>query len=272
MNVEILKSSLSDNFFFLIADDQGRAALIDPVDGEQAVEVVRQRGFELTHLLNTHFHPDHVAGNPDVMQAFPEALLVAGEGDAKAIDQQFRRGPKVRETVVGGDVVEVGGLSLEVLDTPGHTPGHISFLHGHHLFSGDTIFVAGAGNCRFGGDPGVLFATFRDVLRGLPDEMLIYPGHDYSARNAEFLLSIEPEHSEAQTVLEEAQEAHEAGRLMQTTLGREKTYNAFLRYDDPELLRALEQGQPQALAAAQAESSGPGEAVFRCVRSLRNQW
>ena len=274
MNVEILKSDVSDNYFFLIFDDDGVAALIDPVDGKSAVERVKSEGLQLEVVINTHFHPDHVGGNPDVLEAFPDAIVVAGEVDADAIDAQFgsadQRG--VDETVAGGDVVEVGEIAMDVLDTPGHTPGHVSFLCGHHLFSGDTIFVGGAGNCRFGGDPGVLFRTFRDVLRDLPPETVFYPGHDYAVRNGEFLLSIESEHPETLSVLEEAKRAAKAGRLMKTTLGRERAYNAFLRFDDPRLHQVLSDRFAEELEQARRSSDSEDEAVFRCVRSMRDKW
>lgn len=274
MNLEIISSDVSDNFFCLLADDDGTAALVDPVDGDQAVERVEHHGFELEYLINTHFHPDHVGGNQTVLEAFPEAMVIAGVGDAQVIDEQFD-GPDQRGVDVavdGGDVVRVGDIELEVLETPGHTPGHVSFRYEHHLFSGDSIFVGGAGNCRFGGDPGVLFETFRDVLRELPPETVFYPGHDYAVRNAEFLLSIEPEHPETQSVLKEAKKASDEGRLMKTTLGRERAYNAFMRFDDPELKAALESRFEGELDEARAKSESDDEAVFRCVRSLRNDW
>ncbi len=274
MNLEILKSNVGDNYFCLIADDEGRAALIDPIDGEQAVNRVRRQNLELVYVINTHFHPDHVGGNPTVLQAFPEAVVVAGEGDAEAINAQFvpGGGRGVDEVLSQGDVVKVGELELKVLETPGHTPGHISLVHGHHLFSGDTIFVGGAGNCRFGGDAGVLFRTFRDVLRDLPPDTVFYPGHDYAIRNAEFLLSLEPEHPEAQSVLEEAKRARQAGRLMKTTLGRERAYNAFMRYDDEALREVLASEHGERLEEERQRSQSEEEAVFRCLRSLRNEW
>lgn len=274
MNLEILKSNIGDNYFCLIADENGQAALIDPVDGEQAVARVKAQGYTLKWVINTHFHPDHVAGNPVVLDAFPDARVVTGAGDAEAIEAQFRgdgqRG--IDETVVGGDVIDVGQLALEVLETPGHTPGHISLLHEHHLFSGDTIFVAGAGNCSFGGDSAVLFRTFRDVLRTLAPETIFYPGHDYAVRNAEFLLSIEPEHPETLAVLQEAKRAKRDDRLMTTTLGREREYNAFMRFDEPELHDALSERYRDRLQALRQDSESEDEAVFRCIRELRNQW
>lgn len=273
MNIEILRSNVSDNYFFLLNDGE-KAALVDPIDGAQAVEKVREGGLELVYVINTHFHPDHVGGNQEVVAAFPEAKVVTGEGDAEAIDGQFQGAGErgVDETVSGGDVICFGDIDLEVLDTPGHTPGHISLRNGNDLFSGDTIFVGGAGNCRFGGDPGELFETFRDVLRELPGETVFYSGHDYAVRNAEFLLEIESEHPETLKVLEEAKRAAADKRLMLTTLGRERTYNAFMRYDDAGLVEVLEAKYGERLEEARAASRSEDEAVFRCVRSLRNEW
>ncbi len=274
MKLEIIKSDVGDNFFCLVVDESGQAVVFDPIDGEKAVERARRLDVEISHLVCTHFHPDHVGGNPTVLEAFPEAVVVASEIDRERIDAQFvpkgKRG--VDETLSDGDRLEVGELSFEVLATPGHTPGHISLHMGHHLFSGDTIFVGGAGNCRFGGDPGVLFETFRDVLRELPPETVFYPGHDYAVRNAEFLLSLEPEQEEAKSVLEEAREAAADGRLMRTTLGRERAYNAFLRYDDPALKERLEEAHGDLLDEERSRAKSEDEAVFRCVRSLRNEW
>lgn len=274
MNLEIIESEISDNYFCLLADERGTAAAIDPFDGEQAVERIERRGWELRYLINTHFHPDHVGGNQAVLDVFEDAVVVAGEVDAPRIDEQFsgsdERGVDV--TVEAGDIVDVGDIELEVLFTPGHTPGHISLLYEHHLFSGDTIFVGGAGNCRFGGDAGELFRTFRDVIRPLPPETVFYPGHDYAIRNAEFLLSMEPEHPETQSVLEDAKRAQRDGRLMKTTLGRERAYNAFMRFDDPQLRDVLQQKFSEAYEDAVEVADDEQEAVFRCVRSLRDQW
>ncbi len=274
MKLEIINSNVGDNFFCLVADEDGQAVVFDPIDGEQAVERAQRLDVEITHIVCTHFHPDHVGGNPTVLQAFPEAVVVASEEDRPKIDQQFEpKGQRgVDEIVRGGDTLHVGDLDFQVLDTPGHTPGHISLHLGHHLFSGDTIFVGGAGNCRFGGDPGVLFQTFRDVLRELPPETVFYPGHDYAVRNAEFLLSLEPEQEETKAVLQEAKQAAAEGRLMKTTLGREQAYNAFLRYDDPALKERLASMHGELLDKERQRSQSEDEAVFRCVRSLRNDW
>jgi hydroxyacylglutathione hydrolase len=274
VEIEVIKSEVGDNFFYLISDGDGRAALVDPVDGEGAVRAVRRREEELVAILNTHFHPDHVAGNPRVLRDFPEAEVIAGEIDAGAIDDQLAGGSGrgVDRRVRGEERIEIGELTLVVLETPGHTKGHVSFQVGEHLFSGDTIFAGGAGNCRFGGDPGDLFRTFRDVLRSLPVETRIYPGHDYAVNNAKFVLSLEPEQNEARQVLEQAEQAARSGELFLTTLGREQRYNPFLRFDDPDLLRRLEERKGKELQAERERSETEEEALFRCLRTLRNDW
>lgn len=270
MNVDIIASEVSDNFFFLIDDGQGRAALIDPIDGDKAVARVRRADVDLQMVINTHMHPDHIGGNDTVFAAFDNARLVAGAGDAAAIESQQSRA--VDERITGGDSVRLGDVSLDVLDTPGHTPGHVSLLSGSHLFSGDTIFVGGAGNCKFGGDPSVLFWTFRDVLRELDAEIVFYPGHDYAVRNLEFALSIEPDNARADELLDEARQCSERGDLFMTTLGVERDYNPFMRYDDPALAERLAGEHAEVFEAESEHAQTRDEAVFRTVRELRNRW
>ncbi len=268
MKVEILESGISDNYFYLIADEGGVAAVIDPIDPAATFEALEDRGWDLRYVINTHFHPDHVGGDDAIFEAYPDALLVAGRVDANAILNQIKR-ESVDEAVGAGDVVRVGNLHLDVYDTPGHTPGHISLAADGWLFSGDTVFVGGAGNCRFGGNPGVLFETFRDVLPSIDDEVRFAPGHDYSVRNIEFALSIEPEHSVAQKMLERARAAD---GLFVTSLGEERSYNPFMRFGEPELQDALRSQWPDKWAAEQELSSSDEETAFRLTRSLRNDW
>lgn len=270
MDVHIISSDVSDNYFYLLVDPSERAVLIDPVDGKKAVRTVRQEGVRLDAVINTHFHHDHIGGNDTVLNAFGEAELIAAAGDADRIETQQPN--RIDRRVVQGDHITVGETVLEVLETPGHTPGHISLTVGSHLFSGDTIFVAGAGNCNFGGDEGVLFHTFRDVLPELPDETVFYPGHDYSVRDLEFVLSIEPDNAEARELLASARSADEEDELFLTTLGRERSYSPFFRFDDEALAQRLADEHAEVYDEQVERSQSRDEAVFRTVRELRNRW
>ena len=270
MEVDVLASNISDNYFYVVSDKSGAAALVDPIDGQQAVRYVEDHGLNLEVVINTHFHPDHIGGNDTVFGHAPDAALVTGQGDAERVANG--QSHRVDRRLSAGDVVRVGDLELEVLDTPGHTPGHISLQLEEHLFCGDTIFVGGAGNCKFGGDAGVLFRTFRDVLRQLAPDTVFYPGHDYSVRNLEFILSIEPDNERAEELLADAKTAQEGGDIFLTTLAEERDYNPFMRFDDDALAEGLAAEHGEVFEAERQRSDTRDEAVFRTIRELRNRW
>ena len=264
MHIDIIKSQTSDNVFCLLYAEGGREGLlIDPVDADTALQRARALGVEITRVVNTHWHPDHTRGNQAVIEATGAELAVpAGERDMIVGGQRF---------LEAGDPIKVGDTTLEVLDTPGHTQGHISLYTPGHLFCGDTIFIGGAGNCRFGGDPRVLFRTFTQVIAALPDDALIYPGHDYALRNLEFCLHIEPNNRAAADKLEEARGTIAAGGYVQATLGGERTWSPFMRSGEPSLHEAL-----QARHDRDWHSAGDGlsdaERAFVAVRAMRNTW
>lgn len=267
MNVHVIESDFSDNYFYLVVGDDDEAAVIDPVDAPSTIETVNELGVELAWVINTHFHHDHIAGDDEVLSEFGSARLAVAAGDAETITGNIEH--SIDRHLSGGDELSFGATTLQVWDTPGHTPGHVSLTIGDHLFCGDTIFIAGAGNCSFGGDAGVLFETFRDVLTQFDDRLLIYPGHDYSVRDLEFCLDIEPENEEARELLEKAR-AHDG--LFQTTLGRERSYSPFFRWDDEALAARLESERSDTFRQEAARSSSRAETVFRTVRALRNNW
>ncbi|MDP6272296.1 MAG: hydroxyacylglutathione hydrolase [Alphaproteobacteria bacterium] len=248
------------NFTYLIAcADTGQALAVDPLDHEKCLARAKERGWEITQVLNTHEHGDHIAGNQATIEA-SGAKLLAHHGAKDKI-------PGIDQGLAAGDVVRVGSVELEVLDTPGHTHCHICLLgHGETpaLISGDTVFNAGAGNCG-SGDPALLYQTFAEQISRLSDQTRIYPGHDYLANNLAFTLDREPDNAAARALLAEA-EAQDMQAPIVTTLGQEKDLNTFMRLDSPSLIAKL----CETFSDLPAEPS-PRE-VFLKLRQLRNDW
>ena len=250
------------NFQYLIACSQtGEALVVDPLDAPRCLAAARTHGFTITHILNTHEHLDHTAGNADVVAA-TGAKVLAHAGAASVIGG-------VDRGLSRGDVIKVGRtVELEALDTPGHTRAHVCLLaHGDApaLFCGDTLFNAGAGNCHNGGDPVLLYQTFVDQLAKLPDSTRVYPGHEYMARNLAFTIDREPGNGAAAHALAEAR-AHEPSTARVTTLGEEKRVNTFLRLSSPEIIARLRDKFPEIGAQPDART------VFVKLRELRNRW
>lgn len=250
------------NFNYLIAcPETGEALAIDPLDHEKCLNVAKVRGWHITQLLNTHEHHDHTGGN---------AAVVAATG-AKVIAHHKAAGriSGVDRGVQAGDVIKVGKtVELECLDTPGHTLCHIC-LRSHTdqpaLFSGDTLFNAGAGNTHNGGDTGLLYATFADQLARLPDNMQIYPGHDYIENNLKFTLAREPDNAAAQALLPKVS-GHDPATSVVTTLGEEKQHNTFMRLTSPSVIAHLRERFPELPEQPDAKT------VFSALRELRNSW
>jgi hydroxyacylglutathione hydrolase len=168
-----------------------------------------------------------------------------------------------------GDVIKVGRtVELEAMDTPGHTMCHIC-LRSHTeqpaLFSGDTLFNAGAGNCHNGGDPGELYTTFSRQLAALPANTQVYPGHDYIETNLKFTLSREPDNAAAQERLARAA-GQDPETSAVTTLEEEKRFNTFFRLDSPGVIAKLRESYPDL-----PERPDP-RTVFLKLRELRNSW
>jgi len=165
----------SRNFHYLVAcPDTGEALAIDPLEWNLCLSAARARGWSITQVLNTHEHEDHTGGNAGMIGA-THARLLAHAKAARLI-------PDVDQGLQQGDVIRVGRtVELECLDTPGHTLAHIClYAHGDApaLFSGDTLFNAGAGNCHTTGRPELLYESFATQLARLPDSTRLFPGHE----------------------------------------------------------------------------------------------
>ncbi len=250
------------NFNYLIVcDATGEALAVDPLDHEKCLAKARDKGWEITQILNTHEHGDHTGGNR-AMVAATGAKLLAHENAGSKI-------PGMDRGLGAGDVIKVGKtVELESLDTPGHTMTHVCLLSHTDtpaLFCGDTLFNAGAGNCHNGGHPNELYTTFSAQLATLPDETLIYPGHDYIQNNLLFTLDREPGNRRAASPLEEVRDQDTDAALV-SSLALEKEINTFFRLHSPIVIARLREAFPD------LPDEPDQKTVFLKLRELRNQW
>jgi hydroxyacylglutathione hydrolase len=250
------------NFNYLIAcAETGEALAVDPLDFGKCLAAARERGWTISQILNTHEHGDHTGGNKAMVEATGAAVI--------AHENAGRRIPGMNRGVGAGDVIRVGKtVELECLDTPGHTMSHICLLsHTDQpaLFSGDTLFNAGAGNCHNGGHPAELYETFATQLSKLPDETRLYPGHDYLLNNLGFTIDREPDNAKAAAMLAKYR-GQDPARAHVTTLADEHDINVFFRLQSPSVIARLRELKPEL-----QEEPDP-KAVFLALRELRNEW
>lgn len=162
----------TSTYTYLVADEASRqAVLIDPVreNLSRDVELVRELDLELTHVLETHVHADHVTSAGQLREALGAATVASPLG-APCVSKRLRH----------GEVLNVGALAIQALATPGHTKDSLSYLIGDDVFTGDALLVRGTGRTDFqGGDPGELYDSITKVLFALPDATRVWPGHDY---------------------------------------------------------------------------------------------
>jgi hydroxyacylglutathione hydrolase len=259
---QIWTANAGRNFNYLVAcGETGEALAIDPLDHQKCLAAAKAKGWTITQILNTHEHHDHTGGNQQVIAATGAKLLA--HANAKDKISGMDRGLKA------GDVIRVGKtVELECLDTPGHTMSHICVRsHGDTpaIFCGDTLFNAGAGNCHNGGHPNELYNTFVTQLAKLPEGTLIYPGHDYIARNLGFTLDREPDNAKAKEMLPQT-EKQDTAKALVTTLAQESEINTFFRLTSPSVIKRLREAFPDL-----PEDPDP-KTVFLRLRELRNKW
>lgn len=247
------------NFTYLITGDDGDCFIIDPLNAESILSIVRERNLNVLAVLNTHEHFDHVGGNEEIRTETGCEIWVHHRAMGKI--------PGATRAFKNGEVKVLGNSAdtITFLDTPGHTFSHMCLLFHEKgelkaVFTGDTLFNAGVGNCHNGGDPETLFESVNGVLAKLPDETLVYPGHDYMENNLRFTLNLTPENEAAKDYLARTQELASRGEFMLTTLGEERLYNTFLRLTDPVLRTALSMNE------------ATDKDVFIKLRSMRDRW
>ena len=167
-----------ENFIYLIHDhDSDTAAVVDPAwDVPAIVELAKQKGVRITDVLLTHSHNDHINGIEELLQHF-DAQLHLMKAEAQFWGRELEK-PTLHH---GGDRIVLGKSEIEVLHTPGHTPGSACYMIDGNLVAGDTLFVFGCGRCDLnGGDPEQMYATLKHMKEDLPKGTLVHPGHNYA--------------------------------------------------------------------------------------------
>src|ERR1700693_2456406 len=228
MTAEIrLFPCLTDNFGYLIHDPATKAtASIDAPEAAPILKALEREGGTLSNILITHHHHDHVGGVAELKQKYGCRVVAPHDKSAKIANVDVRIGE--------GDVVKVGSLLGRVMETPGHTLDHVSYVFDNDkaLFAADTLFSIGCGRVFEGNYPMMWDSLLK--LRALPDDFKLYCGHEYTAATVKFALTVEPENAARKARAEKVTRLRAYGNpTVPTLLGEEKRANVFLRADEP---------------------------------------
>jgi hydroxyacylglutathione hydrolase len=246
---------LNDNYGALIHDPTtGATACVDVPEAGPTLAALAERGWRLTDILVTHHHADHIQGVPEVKAQFPNAKAWGPAKDAGRI-------PFLDHKLAEGEYARVGSLAAKVIETPGHTLGHIAyhFEEDEIAFCGDTLFSLGCGRV-FETPLAVMWSSLAK-LAALPGQTRVYCGHEYTQANGRFALAIEPGNPALQARVEEVARLRAERRpTVPTTLAAELAANPFLRVEEP------------AVQAAIGMSGAAPEAVFGELRSRKDRF
>lgn len=214
---------LEDNYGFLVHDpESGETTTIDTPDAKAILRECDAKGWRLTQIWNTHWHPDHAGGNAELKEK--TGCLITGPAEVSRI------GLAPDRVVVEGDGVHLGETQAAVIDVGGHTLGHVAYYVAKEnvAFVGDSLFALGCGRM-FEGEP-KQFWTSLSKLAALPDDTTLYCAHEYTASNAKFALSVDPDNEALKNRVEEIKRLRAANRAtVPMTLAEEKRTNPFLR-------------------------------------------
>ena len=222
---------LRDNYVWLVHDPaSGETVAVDPSVAEAVLEAAAARGWRISQVWNTHWHPDHTGGNDAIRAA--TGCAITGPAEAERVSKMDR-------IVAGGDRAKIGAIEAELIDIPAHTAGHVAF----HLsaeqaaFVGDTLFAMGCGRL-FEGDAAQMHGSLQR-LAALPGETRIYCGHEYTLANARFALTVEPDNAALVRRVAAVAEMRERGEVtLPTTIALERATNPFMRARSVEELAA----------------------------------
>jgi len=244
---------LNDNFGYLIHDVETKAtASIDAPEAGPIIKALEREGWQLTDILITHHHGDHVGGVAELKQKYSCRVVAPHDKTTKIANVDLR--------VSNGDIVKIGRLLGRVLETPGHTLDHVSYVFDNDktVFAADTLFSIGCGRVFEGNYPMMWDSLMK--LRALPDDFKLYCGHEYTASNVKFALGIEPNNPALKKRADEVTRLRAEGKLTIPSLMRdEKEANVFLRADVP------------AVAASLGMSGKTPAEVFGEIRERKNR-
>lgn len=224
MALEIVRiPALSDNYIWLVHEPvSGETMVVDPAEAEPVLAEANTRGWTITQIWNTHWHPDHTGGNAAIKAA--TGCRITGPAAESA------RIPTLDAQVAGGDVVRLGDVEATIIDVPAHTSGHIAyhFAEDTAVFVGDTLFAMGCGRL-FEGTAEQMYSNMRK-LAALSDETAVYCAHEYTLSNGRFALTIEPDNAALVQRMDEVIAMRERGEAtVPTSIGAEKATNPFMR-------------------------------------------
>jgi len=228
----------ADNYAYLVVCEKtNQAGVVDPTDAPPVIAEVEKTGVDLTAILNTHHHHDHIGGNKELLGRWPSLQVYGHQSDKGRIDGQNR----FMDT---GDTFTLGALEVRTLHNPGHTTGGISYVIGDAVFTGDTMFAAGCGRL-FEGTPEMMYTSLCKVIGALPEETMVYFGHEYTEANLRFAAHAEPGNADIADRLARVRETRAAGKFTTpSTLAEEWRTNPFMRVDSPGIQETVKRNDP----------------------------
>ncbi len=249
---------LRDNYAYLIVCPETRqAGVVDPSEAEPVLAAVAEAGVTLTAILNTHHHWDHVGGNKKLVQRFPDLVVYGYAGDRDRI-------PRQTVFLDEGDAVTIGNLVGSISHNPGHTTGAITYYFGDAAFTGDTLFAAGCGRL-FEGDATDMKRSLNDVIGSHPPATRLFFGHEYTAANLAFAISVEPDNEAVKEKLAWARACGERGETTTpTTVAAERATNPFMRLDSATIHQTVLRNEP--------DNDLQPASVLRVLRAMKDQF
>ncbi len=248
---------LTDNYaYVLLAPGSKRAVVVDACESEPVLRALAALGVTLGAILATHHHGDHVGGNSELAKRYPGVRVYGHSSDRGRI-------PAQTDFVEHGAAVEAEGLTFRALHIPGHTLGAVAYAGEGAVFTGDTLFAAGCGRL-FEGTPAQMYESLNVTLAALPDDTLVYCGHEYTASNLRFAAHMEPANAAvAAKVVRVAEQRARGEATVPSTLAEEKATNPFMRCESPEII--------QRVSSSLAADRSPA-AVLGAVRAAKDKF